>query len=161
MLGILSRLVLGNPNDARWISSSGVRLVKAFEGFSLKAYKDTGGVWTIGWGSTAGVFEGLTICERTAREWLLRDLTSSVNAVRKLVRVPLEQYQFDALVSFVYNVGIEAFRTSTLLRLLNTGDYNSVPKQLRRWVYDDGKVISGLVKRRDLEADVFARKITL
>ena len=99
----------------------------------------------------------MRISEHDAALFLRRDIASAEKAVRSAVTVPLTQDQFDALVSFTNNVGSENLRSSTLLRLLNRGDYNSVPEQLQRWVKGGGQVLPGLVERREKEAALFSR----
>lgn len=137
------------------ISAAGLELLKGHEGLRLKAYPDTGRVATIGYGHTHGVRLGDTCTKEQAATWLGQDAHLAEVAVNGLVRVPLTQNQFDALVSFVFNVGGNAFATSTMLRLLNSGDYAGAAKQFDRWVYDNGKVINGLVLRRADERDLF------
>jgi len=141
------------------LSYSGLEALKQYEGFRDKAYKDTGGVWTIGYGTTriAGkpVEQGQTCTQAEALEWLRLDTAVAQTAVNQSVRVPLKQNQFDALVSFVYNIGIDAFRASTLLRKLNAGGIEGAAKEFDRWVHDNGKVIPGLVSRRKLERSMF------
>lgn len=133
--------------------------IKKAEGLRLTAYLDTGGVWTIGYGHTgADVREGLTIPLSEAERLLTRDLKVAEGHVNDAVKVKLTQNQFDALVSFVYNVGGGAFRSSTLLKLLNAGDYEGAAYQLPRWNKDNGKVIPGLTNRRHEERDLFLRK---
>lgn len=133
--------------------------IKKAEGLRLTAYLDTGGVWTIGYGHTgADVREGLTIPLSEAERLLTRDLKVAEGHVNDAVKVKLTQNQFDALVSFVYNVGGGAFRSSTLLKLLNAGDYEGAANQLPRWNKDNGKVIPGLTNRRHEERDLFLRK---
>lgn len=130
-------------------------LTQQFEGLRLEAYQDTGGVWTIGYGHTKGVKKGDKCTEAQALAWLMEGMAEAVEAVNTNVRIPVTQNQFDALCDFVFNVGVKAFRDSTLLRLLNTGDYKSAYNQFARWKYDNGVVIAGLVKRRKAEADLF------
>jgi lysozyme len=113
-------------------SEQGVELIKDREGVRYAAYLDSVGVPTIGVGHTAGVRMGDTCDDAQAMEWLADDLKWSEAAVNK-VWVDLEQHQFDALVSFVFNVGPGAFANSTLLRALNNGHYDEVPHQLDRW----------------------------
>lgn len=141
------------------ISFNGIETLKELEGFRAEAYKDTGGVWTIGYGTTrvAGipVQQGQCTTQAEATLWLVSDCSLAQTAVNQSVRVPLRQSQFDALVSFTYNVGIDAFRKSTLLRVLNTGDHAAAAKQFARWVYDNGKLIAGLVGRREIERSMF------
>lgn len=133
--------------------------IKTAEGLRLTAYIDTGGVWTIGYGHTgSNVREGLTIPLSEAERLLTRDLRVAEGHVNDAVKVKLTQNQFDALVSFVYNVGGGAFRSSTLLKLLNAGDYDGAANQLPRWNKDNGKVVNGLTNRRREERELFLRK---
>lgn len=142
---------------ARTVSSEGVKLIERFEGLVLEAYQCPGGKWTIGYGHTEGVHEGMKITKEQAEELLRRDLAEVEKAIAALVEVPLSQNQFDALASFVFNVGIDAFERSTLLRKLNAGDYAAVPVELMRWVYAGGKRVDGLVNRRVAEAGLWSR----
>ncbi len=137
----------------------------AHEGLRLDAYPDPGSVdgrpVSIGYGATttAGGATwqiGDRITEAEAERLLRRDLTVAELAVGRLVHVPLSQAQFDALVSFVFNIGARAFEASTLLERLNAGDYDGAQAQFARWVYNDGKVMSGLQARRAAEAELFA-----
>ena len=130
-------------------------LIKRWEGLRLKAYLDTGGVWTIGWGHTKTVKPGMEITVEQAQELFDKDTKWAVNAVNNYVKVPLKQHQFDALVSFTYNVGATAFRKSTLLRELNSGNYQEAAEQFLRWKYDNGEVIRGLLNRRKSEKHYF------
>lgn len=121
------------------------------EGMRLEAYPDpgTGGEpWTIGVGHTGGVKPGDRITKEQAIDFLAADLQSAERAVAGAVKVPLSQNEFDALVSFVFNVGAGAFRSSTLLRLLNVGDRRGAADQFPRWNQANGKVMTGLVRRR-------------
>lgn len=141
------------------ISYMGIELLKEHEGFREKAYKDTGGVWTIGYGTIKWlgkpVEAGQTITDKEALLALQADLAWAQTAVNQLVRVPLKQHMFDALVSFVYNIGESAFSKSTMLRLLNEGKYDQAAEQFKRWNQDNGKVIPGLVSRRKVEESLF------
>jgi len=135
-------------------------LVKQFEGLRLEAYQDGGGVWTIGWGCTTGVYEGQVITEDGAEQILAKDLSDSAEFVSKVVSVPLTQGQFDALVDFTFNEGDGYFGTSTLLRELNKGNYVAAGAQLSLWVYSrngEGKLVvePGLVARRLAEHALF------
>ena len=142
------------------ISFNGIAFLKEREGYRDKAYKDTGGVWTIGYGTT--VVQGKpvdsqdTCTEKQATQWLTDDLAWAQTAVNKLVKVPLKQNQFDALVSFVYNIGDYAFSRSTMLRLLNAGQYAKAAAEFDRWIYDNGKVVAGLQLRRNYERALFS-----
>jgi len=143
----------------RTISANGLELVKHFEGLYLKAYKCPAGVWTIGYGHTGirhndgTVYPGRTITEATAEALLAEDLQKFADRVSSLVKVTLNQDQFDALVSFDYNTG--GLAKSTLLKRLNAGAYREVPHQLLRWTRANGKVLRGLVRRRQSESLLF------
>lgn len=146
-------------------SDNGIAKIKQWEGFRAKAYRDGGGVWTIGYGHTSdALFEvkpNSVITEEKAEELLRHDLREAEDAVNAYVKVPLNQNQFDALVSFTFNVGVggkkqAGFTTSTLLKKLNAGDYDAVPKELARWNKDNGKVVAGLTNRRAAEAGLWA-----
>ncbi len=141
------------------ISFNGIQSLKELEGFRAKAYKDTGGVWTIGYGTIKWlgkpVEAGQTITDKEAVLALQADLAWAQTAVNQLVRVPLKQHMFDALVSFVYNIGETAFSKSTLLRLLNEGKYDQAANEFKRWNQDNGKIIPGLVSRRKVEESLF------
>src|SRR4051812_24595227 len=135
----------------RSINAAGLALVRAYEGLRLEAYQDTFGIWTIGYGHTRGVKPGDSISAGQAEQLLEADLTEAEQAVAGLTRVPLTDNQFSALVSFVFNEGANAFARSTLLRKLNEGGYSLVPACLKSWIFDNGKVLPGLVKRRAAE----------
>lgn len=138
------------------ISKQGLELIKEFEGVRLESYKCPAGIWTIGIGHTSAagapdVKPGMKITLQEAYDILNRDLDQYEDAVNKFVKVPLTQNQFDALVSFVYNVGVGAFQKSTLLKKLNAGQYNAVPNELMKWTKAGGKELPGLVRRRRAE----------
>lgn len=143
------------------ISEQGVRLIKRFEGLRLTAYKCPTGYWTIGWGHTYGVKAGQKITKEQAEVYLKQDLVVAEDAVDKLVSTPLNQGMYDALVSFVFNLGAVRFKNSTLLRRLNQGAYDLVPDEFLRWVYGtvDGKTqkLPGLVERRTAEKEMFLK----
>lgn len=144
-------------------SEKGIALIKKFEGCRLTAYPDpgTGGApWTIGYGWTflvdgKPIKPGMTINQATADRLLKTGLVSYENAVLKLVRIKLNQNQFDALVSFAYNVGTLALSTSTLLMKLNAGDINSAANEFLRWNKAGGRVLPGLIRRREAERALF------
>lgn len=136
-------------------SQNGIDLIKHFEGCELKAYKCPAGVWTIGYGHIKGVQEGDVITEQQADEMLVEELYEYENYINTLVNVPLNQSQYDALVSWVYNLGSSNLQASTLLKVLNAGDYDNVPEQIMRWNKAGGKVLEGLTRRRQAEADLF------
>lgn len=144
------------------ISKNGLELIKQFEGLRLKAYDDGVGVWTIGIGTTR--YNGVTkvkrsdvITEEQAVAYLLYDVSRFESAVNRLVKVPVTQNQFDALVSFTYNLGEGSFSASTLLRKLNARDYAGAAKEFLRWDKAGGKVMKGLTRRRKAEHDLFLR----
>lgn len=139
-------------------SQRGVDLIKTFEGLKLTAYLCPANVWTIGYGTTRGVQKGMTITAAEAERLLRADLAVFEAGVSKAVKVPLEQHEFDALVSFAYNVGLGAFQKSTLLRLLNAGDKAGAAKQFDRWNKAGGKVLAGLTRRREAERKLFEGK---
>lgn len=141
------------------ISHNGIVFIEDAEGFRSTAYKDGGGVWTIGFGTTfidgQPVEEGMTCTVQQAEVYMQGHLASVQTAVNQLVRVPMKQGMFDALCSFVYNLGVKAFRESTMLTLLNKGQYKEAGAQFDKWVYDNGKVVPGLISRRRRERDMF------
>jgi lysozyme len=127
-------------------------LVRQFEGCRLQAYLCPAGVPTIGVGHTRNVKLGDRCSQEQADLWLTQDLD---DAVTSLVKVPLTQGQFDALTSFVFNLGMRRLAESTLLILLNKRDYHGAAAQFARWVRSDGQVLDGLVRRRAAEAKLF------
>ena len=135
--------------------NKGIELIKHFEGCELEAYKCPAGVWTIGYGHIKGVKEGMTITESQAEEMLKSELNEYEGYINNLVTVQLNQNQFDAMVSWVYNLGGGNLKASTLLKVLNAGDYDGVPAQMLRWNKAGGKVLEGLTRRRQAEADLF------
>jgi lysozyme len=137
------------------LSLAGQRLIEQFEGRKNLAYLDGGGVWTIGIGHTKGVCRGLTATNAQIDEWFAQDISMTVAGVNKAVTVPLTQNQFDALVSLAFNIGVDAFSKSTLVRKLNSGDNDGAAAQFLRWNQDNGKVVAGLTNRREAEADHF------
>ena len=138
------------------IGTKGLDLIKFFEGLELNAYQCAAGVWTIGYGHTKGVEKGMSISAASANEMLAEELAEYENYINTLVTVELNQDQFDAMVSWVYNLGGGNLKASTLLKVLNAGDYDGVPAQMMRWNKAGGKVLAGLTKRRQAEADLFS-----
>jgi lysozyme len=134
---------------------TGAALTEQFEGCSLTAYPDVKGVWTIGFGHTGGVAPGQTCTQEQADEWLRLDIQGAVRAVQTLVKVPLTQDEFNALVDFVFNVGSGNFAASTMLARLNLGDYAGAAAQFERWDLAGGNVIQGLLNRRIAEENEF------
>lgn len=139
------------------ISPAGLNLVKEFEQLRLTAYRDSGGQLTIGWGSTVGVYAGMRISPAEADARLHNDLRTAVSAVNRYVTVPLTPYQFDALVSLTFNIGVGAFRGSTLLKRLNASRYTEAADQFLRWNKVNGRVSRGLLRRRTAERALFMR----
>ena len=137
------------------ISKNGLDLIKQFESLQLKAYKCSANVWTIGYGHTKNVKEGDRISQDQANCFLMQDLYSVERAIVRLVKVKLNQNQFDALCSLIFNIGISAFNKSTLLAKLNKEDYVGAAEQFRRWNKVNNVVMAGLVRRRQAEEDLF------
>lgn len=131
-------------------------IIKDAEGLELTAYKCPAGIWTIGYGHTGSdVWPGLTITKPEAEALLEKDLKRFEKGISEMVKVGLTQGQFDALVSFTYNVGQEAFKNSTLLKRLNAGDYEGAAEQFQRWNKAGGKTLLGLIRRREAERKLF------
>ena len=140
------------------ISVEGLALIKKFEGLELNAYQCAAGVWTIGYGHTKGVFEGQTIQKAEADEMLVEEMNEYENAVNNAVTISIDQCMFDALVSWTYNLGPSNLNASTMLKVLNSGDYDGVPEQIKRWNKAGGKDLDGLIRRREAEALLFEGK---
>ena len=142
------------------ISIEGIALIKKFEGCRLESYKCSAGVPTIGYGSTKLVEMGMTITQEGAEELLLKDIAEFEEFVLEASEMPLSQHQFDALVSWTYNLGPSNLNASTMLKVLNKGAYEDVPSQIKRWnkatVNGQRVVLDGLVRRREAEALLFA-----
>lgn len=137
-------------------SNNGIDLIKEFEGLCLTAYKCAAGVWTIGYGHTEGVTGAMVITDATASELLAKDLEKFEAGVEGLVKVEINQNQFDALVSFAFNVGLGNLAKSTLLKKINSGrPVGEVQAEFLRWNKAGGKVLAGLTKRRNAEAYLF------
>ena len=142
-------------------SDAGVSLIKTFEGFRAKPYRCPAGIPTIGYGATfypdgrKVSMNDPAITEARATELLRNMLDGFERGVLRLVAVPLAQHEFDALVSFAYNVGIEALAGSTLLKRLNANDKKGAADQFLRWNRSDGRVMSGLTRRREAERAMF------
>lgn len=136
-------------------SQKGIDLIKQFEGCRLAAYKCPAGKWTIGYGHTQGVKAGDKITRSQAEEYLKGDLATFEKGVEKAVKVKLNQYQFDALISFTYNCGLGALKSSTLLKKLNAGDYKGASDEFLKWNKSNGRVLAGLKRRRKAEKILF------
>jgi lysozyme len=137
-------------------SLEGINLIKHFEGCELEAYKCPAGVWTIGFGHIKGVQEGDVITEADAHNMLVEELNEYEGYINDMISVELNQNQYDAMVSWVYNLGGGNLKASTLLKVLNSGNYSGVPEQIMRWNKAGGKVLEGLTRRRQAEADLFS-----
>ena len=137
------------------ISQEGLSLIKKFEGCKLESYRCSAGVWTIGYGSTSGISEGMEISQQRAEALLLEDVAVFEEAVNKAVKVPLEQHEFDALVSWTFNLGPSNLNSSTMLKVLNENKKNEVPAQMRRWNKANGETLQGLIRRREAESLLF------
>ena len=137
-------------------SDDGIALIKEYEGLRLHAYQDAVGIWTIGYGHTGyDVDLGRLIDEAEADRLLREDLTDAETCISEHAHGPLTQGQFDALCSFVFNLGCKAFAGSTLLQLINAGDMEAAAPQFLRWDKAAGKRLSGLTRRREAERDRF------
>jgi|TARA_R100001377_G_scaffold46073_1_gene26442 lysozyme len=140
------------------ISQEGIALIKKFEGCELEAYKCAAGVLTIGYGHTKGVTDGMQITKAQADEMLVEELATYEAYVSNAVENQLDQCMFDAIVSWTYNLGPTNLLSSTMLKVLNAGEYDEVPAQLKRWNKANGKVLEGLIRRREAEALLFEGK---
>ncbi len=147
-------------NPPMTYSKTGIRLTERFEGCRLTAYPDTGGVWTIGYGHTRGVHEGMTCTREQAQAWLKEDIQAASDAVNRLVQISLKQSEFDALVDFVFNLGAGAFARSTMLKDLNAGNLAAAAMQFPLWDHDAGRVLAGLLHRRLAEEAEFDEEKT-
>jgi lysozyme len=142
---------------------AGLKLIESFEGLRLTAYWDNHvpPILTVGFGHTGSdVSEGMTITQDQAEAYLQQDLATAEGTINTDVTVALNQNQFDALVSLVYNIGSGNFRSSTLLKVLNQGEYDQVPAQFMRWDQSGGQVNPGLQRRRQAESDLFSTAST-
>ena len=149
------------PRGSKQINQEGFKLLTTFEGCELTAYDDGGGVWTIGYGHTGDdVYPGMTITQTQAEEWLREDLEKFESYVEDAVEVQLNDNQFSALVCFCFNVGSGAggFGDSTLLKLLNKGDYQGAANQFPVWNKVNGEPWLGLTRRRLAEQALFLGK---
>ena len=140
------------------ISKNGLEFIKLFEGFSAVPYRDVAGLKTVGFGhliKEGEVFGAISSLEATAL--LHKDAQEAVDCVNDNVTRPVSQSQFDALCSFVYNIGCTSFKSSTLLRMVNDNRHDAVTGQFRRWTFAGGKASQGLLNRRIAEANLYSR----
>lgn len=151
-----------NKKQSNNLSDNGMKLLEQFEGLRLDAYLDSAGIATIGWGSIKypngnKVKLGDKITNAQAKEYKLHDLKEFESTVNTSVKVPLTQNQYDALVSLSYNIGSGAFKNSTLLKKLNSGDYKGAAEQFLVWNKVNSKRVQGLVNRREAERNLFLK----
>lgn len=141
------------------ISHNGLQLVKDSEGFEPKAYQDQVKKWTIGYGTTVvdgqPVLAGMEATQAMAETWLAADMAATQTSINQSVKVPLSQNMFDGLCSLVYNIGTGNFQHSTLLRLLNQGNYKGAAAEFPNWDHAGGHVNTGLYARRLREQSLF------
>lgn len=148
------------PPSSGQTNAAGIDIIKHFEGLRTTAYLDPVGIWTIGYGHTSAagpptVYAGMTITAAEAEVILRRDLDVFEQGVDAALTIATNEDQFSAMVSFSFNVGLGAFRDSTLLRKHNVGDFAGAAEEFRRWVYGDGQVLPGLVRRREAERALY------
>lgn len=134
---------------------NGREIVKHFEDCKLEAYLCPSGVPTIGWGHTKGVKLGDKITQDKADSLFEQDYHEAEQQVQEVVTAFLSDQQLGALTSFVFNLGIGQLKVSTLLKKLNQNDYKGAAEEFRKWIYSNGKILPGLVKRREMERMVF------
>ena len=141
------------------VSASGQQFIRRAEAFRSHAYRDAAGFWTIGYGHKIVAGDNLSsssvITEDYALALFAQDLLRTADAVRSSLQRAVTQGQFDAMVSLAYNIGVSAFRNSTLLRLVNAGDLAGAATQFARWIYAGGQALAGLLTRRRQEAALF------
>lgn len=143
------------PTPEMQYSLAGTQLTENFEGIALTAYQDSIGRWTIGYGHTKNVKSGDTCTLQQAEQWLRDDVQWAVNCVNALVTVSITQSIFDALVDFTFNLGSGNLQHSSLLRLVNAGDFDAAANEFEKWDYAGGKQVAGLLRRRDAEKAEF------
>lgn len=137
-------------------SINAINLIKQFEGCKLKAYYDDANILTIGYGHTNNVTLGMCIDQNTAEKFLQEDLTIAGNFVNKLVTTSITQNMFDALTSFVFNLGYSRLMQSTLLKKININPYDTeIRNEFKRWIYCNNNVAMGLVRRRAAEVKLY------
>ena len=140
----------------RQINAAGLALLKSFEGLRLKAYRCPAGVWTIGYGTTANVREGQVITEQQAEGFLKADLAKFEAGVERLLAgATVNENMFSACVSLAYNIGLNAFAGSTVLKRIKLGNKIGAANAFEMWVRGGGKILPGLVRRREAERKLF------
>lgn len=147
------------------LSSYGAKFIKDREGLRLKAYRCSANKWTIGWGHTKTVKQGMVITQKQAEALFVSDVMPIEDAMARLIKVTINQNQYDAIVSFIFNIGITAFAASTLLSLLNARQFTQAAEQFMRWnKIKDGekvKIDKGLTNRRALEKELFLSPVII
>ncbi len=154
-LAVVAFLIIYFFNRTMKISNKGLDIIKQYEGLKLQAYQCTAGVWTIGYGHTKGVKQGDSINEEQAEQYLIRDVQVAEDAINA-ENLNINQNQFDALVSFVFNCGVAAFKSSTLLRKIKA-DANdpAIADEFAKWRNAGGSAVAGLVRRRGSESNLY------
>ena len=142
-------------NNELKTSQEDISLIKSFEGCELTAYRCSADVPTIGYGHTAGVSDGDTCTQEEAETMLAEDLVEFEDYVKNYVESELQQNEFDALVAWTYNLGPANLKESTMLKELNSGNFEEVPRQMKRWNRAGGEVLDGLIRRREAESRLF------
>lgn len=138
------------------LGEAGAKLIKSYEQVRYEAYMPTpNDVPTLGFGHTRGVAMGDTCTQEQADAWFLEDIAWAEDCVNRAVRVPIEQQEFDAMVSLCFNIGCRAFTGSTLMKVLNTGDFDAASEQFLVWDRQHGQVLNGLLARREAEKTLF------
>lgn len=137
------------------INDDGLTIIRVFEGLKLKAYKCPAGIWTIGYGHTKNVKEGMQISVQDAERLLMEDIKEAADKITKIISVEINENQFSALISFVFNLGIGSFSRSTLLKLVNTSNFEAAAKEFDKWTLASGRRLDGLKKRRAAEKALF------
>ena len=147
----------------RQATDKGIFLIQAFEGFSAFPYRDVAGLWTVGIGHLIKPSETFTepITQQEGEALLRKDLWTAERAVLRLIRVPLNDSQFDALVSFTFNLGSGSLQRSALRAKINRGEYEAAGDEFLKWVYVGGQKSKGLLRRRIAERAMFLRNITI
>jgi lysozyme len=138
------------------LGDAGRALIQSFENCKLYAYQDQRGIWSIGWGHTLGVVPYQTCTQDDADAWFTQDTQAAVNGVMRSLDVAVTQNQFDALVSFTFNVGVGSEAHSTLLALVNQGKFTLAAAQFSFWNHVNGVVDAGLTRRRAAEQALFS-----
>jgi lysozyme len=141
--------------SAMTYGKDGMELTKQFEGVRLSSYRDGGGVLTIGYGHTKDVRPFQICTTEEANQWLMDDVREAVNGVNAALQVEVTQAQFDALVDWTFNCGVQGMTHSTLMRKLNAGDEEGAAAEFDRWCMDNGVKVAGLARRRDAEEALF------